>query len=144
MKIYTKHTCDFFPQKLNKCTWAEQHQGSSSRRSDCRLEAGMHPEGRAIDQVDYEFPWVRLARTTAELIHKFHAAPHAYHEALPAMTSEFSPRQWPSKALKVKVKWPRNRPTWPWEVREVKTPGFLDNRHIKVVRFSKAVICTIQ
>jgi hypothetical protein len=30
----------------------------------------------------------------------------------------------------------RNRPTWPCEVRQVKAPGFLDNRHIKVVRLS--------
>jgi hypothetical protein len=35
-----------------------------------------------------------------------------------------------------KVKWPRKRPTWPWGVREVKVPGFIDNRHTKVVVLS--------
>jgi hypothetical protein len=38
--------------------------------------------------------------------------------------------------FKVKVKYPPNRPTWPWGVREVTAPGFLDNRNINVVRFS--------
>jgi hypothetical protein len=40
----------------------------------------------------------------------------------------------------IKGKEPQNRPMWPWEVREVKAPRFLDNRHIKVVRLS--AICT--
>jgi hypothetical protein len=36
----------------------------------------------------------------------------------------------------MKIRGTTNRPTWPWGVRKVKAPGFLDNRHIKVVRFS--------
>ena len=42
--------------------------------------------------------------------------------------------------VKVKVRYPRYRPTWPRGVQEVKAPRFLDTRHTKVVRSSP--LCT--
>ena len=38
--------------------------------------------------------------------------------------------------VKVKVKYPRYRPTWPRGVQGVKAPRFPDTRHMKVVRLS--------
>jgi hypothetical protein len=29
-----------------------------------------------------------------------------------------------------------NRPTWPWGVQKVKAPGYLENRHVKLVSLS--------
>jgi hypothetical protein len=38
--------------------------------------------------------------------------------------------------VKVKVKYPRYRPTWPRGIQEVNSPRFIDTRHMKVVRSS--------
>ena len=50
--------------------------------------------------------------------------------------NKFQASSLPTNIAKVKVKYPRYRPTCPRGVQEVRAPRFLDTRHMKVVRSS--------
>jgi hypothetical protein len=58
---------------------------------DCWLEVDLHPEVSPTGQLDQGFPWVFLGlRAKAELVLKFHVAPHASHAALTMVTLKIS------------------------------------------------------